>query len=253
MAADIALVTGAGQGIGAAISKRLAGDGYHVYVNDVVADRAAEVVDEIRSQGGSASSAPADISDPDGVDDMFDRVEAESGMVKALVNNAGIAGNAAIRNVTNETWDRVLSVDISGAFYCARRALSSMREAREGSIVTISSRAWLGWWGQSSYATAKAGVIGLTRALAVEMSSRNVRLNVVAPGLIDTEMLRNRDEEALQRLMKSVPTGTLGTPEDIAAATSFLLSDRARAITGQVLYVCGGKSVYAYPDWPDNP
>jgi 3-oxoacyl-[acyl-carrier protein] reductase len=183
---------------------------------------------------------------------MFDGVEADFGTVSALVNNAGIAGNAALRNITNETWGRVLSVDLSGVFYCMRRALEPMREARRGSVVTISSRAWLGWWGQSSYATAKAGVIGLTRALAVEVSSRNVRLNAVAPGLIDTEMLRNREREAFDRLLRSVPIGSLGTPDDIAAAVSFLLSDRARAITGQVLYVCGGKSVYAYPDWPDN-
>jgi (2S)-[(R)-hydroxy(phenyl)methyl]-succinyl-CoA dehydrogenase BbsD subunit len=248
--AEVALVTGAGRGIGAAISKRLAQDGYHVCVNDVVVERANEVVEDITSTGGSAASAPADISDPRSVDQMFDRIESDFGMVGALVNNAGIAGNSAIRDISNENWDRILSVDVSGVFYCLRRALGPMREAGRGAVVSISSRAWLGWWGQSAYATAKAGVVGMTRALAVEMSSRNVRLNVVAPGLIDTPMLRNRDEDALKRLMQSVPIGTLGKPEDIAAAVGFLLSSRARSITGQVLYVCGGKSVYAYPDWP---
>jgi 3-oxoacyl-[acyl-carrier protein] reductase len=124
-----------------------------------------------------------------------------------------------------------------------------MREAGAGSVINISSRAWLGWWGQSAYATAKAGVVGMTRALAVEMASKGVRLNVVAPGLIDSPMLRDRDEESFQRLLTSVPSGTLGTPEDIANAVLFLASERSRAITGQVLYVCGGKSVYAYPDW----
>lgn len=248
----IALVTGAGQGIGAAISHQLAADGHHVVVNDLDADRAEAVATEIRSAGGAATSAVADVSDSAAINAMFDRIEAELGMVTTLVNNAGIGGNAAVRNVTDDVWDRVMGIDLSSVFYCSRRALEPMREARSGSIVNIASRAWLGWWGQSSYATAKAGVVGMTRALAVEMSSRGVRLNVIAPGLIDTPMLRNRSEEALARLLESVPMRRLGSTSDIANAASFLASDRARAITGQVLYVCGGKSVYAYPDWPDS-
>jgi 3-oxoacyl-[acyl-carrier protein] reductase len=248
----IALVTGGGQGIGAAISRRLGEDGYHVFVNDLEIGRAEAVVADIQAAGGSASPAIADISDSGAVDAMYDAVEAEVGPVATLVNNAGIGGNAAIRDVTDEYWTRVLSVDLNGVLYCTRRALGPMRKNRAGSVVNISSRAWLGWWGQSAYATAKAGVIGMTRALAVEMSSRNVRLNVVAPGLIDTPLLRNRDPEVLARLMKSVPLGRVGTPEEVAEAVAFLSSDRARTITGQVLYVCGGKSVYAYPDWPDD-
>jgi len=247
--ATIALVTGGGQGIGAAISRRLAQDGFHVCVNDVVEERAATLADEIRAEGGSASPAVADISDSAAVDRMFSEVEERHGPVGALVNNAGIGGNSAIRNVTDEYWGRVLAIDLNGVLYCTRRALGPMREAQSGSVVNISSRAWLGWWGQSAYAAAKAGVIGMSRALAVEMASRNVRVNVVAPGLIDTPLLRARDPELLARLMKSVPIGRLGTPADVAHAVSFLLSDKARTITGQVLYVCGGKSVYAYPDW----
>lgn len=249
---NIALVTGGGQGIGAAISRQLGADGHHVVVNDLDLDRAATVVAEIQAAGGSGTPVVADVSDSAAIDAMFDRVEDEVGMVTTLVNNAGIGGNAAIRDITDETWDRVLSIDLSSVFYCSRRALAKMRDARVGSIVNIASRAWLGWWGQSSYATAKAGVVGMSRALAVEMSSRGVRVNVIAPGLIDTPMLRNRSEEALERLLTSVPMGRLGSTADIAHAASFLASDRARAITGQVLYVCGGKSVYAYPDWPDS-
>lgn len=250
--ARVALVTGGGQGIGAAICRRLAEDGHHVCVNDLDASRAAAVAAEIERAGGSATVAVADVSDPEAVDAMFDAVESDVGMVTTLVNNAGIGGNAAVRNVTPEYWERVLSVDLDGVLYCTRRALDRMRDARLGNVVNVSSRAWLGWWGQSAYASAKAGVVGMTRALAVEMGSRNVRVNLVAPGLIDTPLLRARDDEALERLLKSVPMGTLGTPEDIGHAVGFLASDRARAITGQVLYVCGGKSVYAYPDWPDN-
>ena len=248
----VALVTGGGQGIGAAICRRLAEDLHHVCVNDVEIERAESVVADIQAAGGSASSAIADISDSAAVDSMFDEVEAQFGAVTALVNSAGIGGNAAIRDVSDEFWARVLAVDLNGVLHCTRRALGPMRDKRAGSIVNISSRAWLGWWGQSAYATAKAGVIGMTRALAVEMASRNVRLNVVAPGLIDTPLLRNRDPEVLARLMKSVPIGRVGTPEEVAGAVAFLSSDRARTITGQVLYVCGGKSVYAYPDWPDE-
>lgn len=248
----VALVTGGGQGIGAAIGGRLARDGFHVVVNDLDDGHAGSLVEEIERDGGSASVAIADVSDSTQVDAMFDRAESEVGPVTALVNNAGIGGNAAIRNVDDDFWGRVLSVDLDGVLHCSRRALATMREHRSGSIVNVASRAWLGWWGQSAYAAAKAGVVGMSRALAVEMSSRRVRVNVVAPGIIDTPMLRDRDEDALERLMKSVPIGRAGQPADVAGAVSFLISDRARAITGQVLYVCGGKSVYAYPDWPQG-
>jgi 3-oxoacyl-[acyl-carrier protein] reductase len=246
----IALVTGGGQGIGAGISAELARAGYHVVINDLDETRAADIVSHLQSAGGSASYALADVSDSASVDGMFDRVEAEHGAVGVLVNNAGVNGNAGIRNVTDSFWDRVTSIDLDGVLHCTRRALGPMREAGAGSVVNIASRAWLGWWGQSAYAAAKAGVVGMTRALAVEMASKGVRLNVVAPGLIDSPMLRDRDEEAFQRLLTSVPAGTLGTPQDIADAVLFLADDRSRTMTGQVLYVCGGKSIYAYPDWP---
>lgn len=248
-AREIALVTGGGQGIGAAISRRLGDDGYHVVVNDLDEGRAKSIVSEIDEAGGSASSAVADVSSSESVERMFIQVEGEIGPVDALVNNAGIGGNAAIRDVDDAFWDRVLSVDLNGVFFCSRRALGAMRERRKGSIVNVASRAWLGWWGQSAYASAKAGVVGLSRALAVEMASRNVRVNVVAPGLIDTPLLHDRDDEALARLITSVPIGRTGQPIDVAGAVSFLISPRSRTITGQVLYVCGGKSVYAYPDW----
>jgi 3-oxoacyl-[acyl-carrier protein] reductase len=245
----VALVTGAGSGIGAAIARRLAADGHLVVVNDVDGSRAATTAGEIEAAGSAAIPAVADVSDSAAVDAMFDAVEAAVGPVEVLVNNAGVGGNAAIRNVTDEFWERVLSVDLHGVLYCTRRALGPMRERRSGSVVTISSRAWLGWWGQSAYAAAKAGVVGMTRALAVEFGSRNVRVNAVAPGIIDTPLLRDRDPELLDRLLMSVPLGRPGTAEEVAAAVAFLV--RSRAITGQLLYVCGGKSVYAYPDWKD--
>jgi (2S)-[(R)-hydroxy(phenyl)methyl]-succinyl-CoA dehydrogenase BbsD subunit len=247
----IALVTGGGRGIGAAISRRLAFDGYTVVVNDLDEEVAASLVLEIESAGGRATVHIADISDSSSVDAMFDRIEGAFGPVDVLVNNAGIGGNAAIRNVTDEFWDSVISVDLNGVLYCSRRAAASMRDRRAGSIVSVASRAWLGWWGQSAYAAAKAGVVGFSRALAVELSSRNVRVNVVAPGLIDTPMLRNRTAEQLDRLTTSVPIARLGQPDDVASAVSFLASSGSRSVTGQVLYVCGGKSVYAYPESAD--
>lgn len=245
----IALVTGGGQGIGAAICVGLGGSGYHVVVNDLDESRAAATVDQIRRTGGSASFSKADVSDSASVNAMFDDIERTYGSVGVLVNNAGVNGNAGIRNVTDEFWDRVISIDLDGVLHCARRALGPMREAGAGSIVNIASRAWLGWWGQSAYAAAKAGVVGLSRALAVEMASKGIRVNVIAPGLIDSPMLQDRPQEALDRLLLSVPSGTLGSPQDIANAAVFLAGDRSRAMTGQVLYVCGGKSIYAYPDW----
>jgi NAD(P)-dependent dehydrogenase (short-subunit alcohol dehydrogenase family) len=250
-ARQVALVTGGGQGIGGAICERLAADGCHVVVNDLDESRAETIVAKIHQAGGSASSAIGDVASAESVERMFAEIEDDLGPVDLLVNNAGIGGNAAIRNVDNDFWHRVLGVDLNGVFYCSRRALGPMRDRKSGSIVNVSSRAWLGWWGQSAYATAKAGVVGMSRALAIEMASRNIRVNVVAPGIIDTPLLRDRDEEALARLLKSVPIGRTGQPSDVAGAVSFLISPRARAITGQVLYVCGGKSVYAYPDWPE--
>ena len=249
---EVALVTGGGQGIGAAICHQLASDGFHVIVNDIAEERATAVAEDIAQLGGMATVAVADVSRSEPVNDMFANIETTVGPITALVNNAGIGGNAAIRNVTDDDWRRVMSIDLDSAFFCSRRALDLMRDRRQGAIVNITSRAWLGWWGQSTYASAKAGMVGLTRALAVEMSSRMIRINAVAPGLIDTPLLRNRSEEALNRLTTSVPIGTMGQPQDVAHAVSFLISDRARTITGQVLYVGGGKSVYAYPDWPDS-
>lgn len=248
---EVALVTGAGQGIGLAIALRLAADGLHVCINDLDGPRAASVVDEILRAGGAASAHPADVSDPHTIAAMFDDIESTVGPVDVLVNNAGIGGNAAIRDVSPEYWDRVRSIDLDGVLFCSRRAIATMRERRRGRIVTIASRAWLGWWGQAAYAASKAGVVGMSRALAVEVASRNIRVNVVAPGLIDTPMLRDRSEEALERLLLSVPIARLGTAGDIAGAVSFLAGERSRSITGQVLYVCGGKSVYAYPDWKE--
>jgi NAD(P)-dependent dehydrogenase (short-subunit alcohol dehydrogenase family) len=249
---QIALVTGGGQGIGASICAELGRAGYHVVVNDLDEARAAALVDEIQGSGGRASFALADVSNSGSVDAMFDRVERDHGPVAVLVNNAGVGGNAGIRNVTDAFWDRVTSIDLDGVLHCTRRALGPMRDAGSGSVVNIASRAWLGWWGQSAYAAAKAGVVGLTRALAIEMASKGVRLNVVAPGLIDSPMLRDRSDEAFERLLTSVPSGTVGTPQDVADAVLFLAGDRSRTVTGQVLYVCGGKSIYAYPDWPDE-
>lgn len=248
----LAVVTGGGQGIGAAICRRLAVDGHHVAVNDIDGDRAATVVAEIVAGGGSAVAAIADASRSAEVDAMFDRLEDTTGPVAVLVNNAGISSNVAIRNLTDEDWRRVLSIDLDSAFFCCRRAAASMREHRRGAIVNIASRAWLGWWGQTAYAAAKAGVVGTTRALAVELASRGVRVNAVAPGMIETPMLRNRTPEALARLTNSVPVGWIGSPDDIANAVAFLASARARMITGQLLYVGGGKNVYAYPDWSDR-
>lgn len=248
----IALVTGAGQGIGAGIAWHLANAGHHVVVNDLYETRAQEVADMLCSAGHRASPLVANVADRTEIDAMFDSVERDLGPVDVLVNNAGVAGDAGIRNVTPTFWEHVGGINLDGPLWCTRRALGTMRERRSGCVLSIASRAWLGWWGQSAYAAAKAGVIGMTRALAIETASRNIRLNVIAPGLIDTPLLQAEGEDILRRLMASVPLGKPGSPDDIGAAAAFLCSDRAASITGQVLYVCGGKSVYAYPDWPGN-
>jgi len=238
----VALVTGASRGIGAAIARRLAAEGAVVAVNYAGrADAAAEVVRAIVEAGGRAKAFQADVSDPVACTALVGEVAAEFGGLDILVNNAGITRDGLLVRMSDEDWSAVIDTNLSGAFYATRAAGKIMMKARSGSIVTIASVVGLvGNAGQVNYAAAKAGLVGMTKAVARELASRNVRANAIAPGFIATEMTDALPDAAREAAAGSIALGRFGTPEDIAAAVAFLASDDAGYITGQVIAVDGG-------------
>ena len=237
----VALVTGASKGIGSAIAKALAADGWNVAVNyRSDPDGAQAVVDAIKEGGGEAQGFQADVSDG-GSKALLKQVEDEfGGPVLGLVNNAGVARDNIALQLTDEDWDVVIGTNLSPAFRLTRDALCSMIKARYGRVVNIASvvgpRANAG---QSNYAAAKAGLIGMTKTIAAEVARRGVTVNAVAPGFISTDMTA---ELATDEIVKAIPARRQGTPEEVAAAVRFLASDDAGYVTGTTLYVDGGMS-----------
>ncbi|MGY4647226.1 SDR family NAD(P)-dependent oxidoreductase [Mycobacterium sp. URHB0021] len=247
VAGGIAVVTGAASGIGLAIARELAACGSSVAVADINPDAADLAATEIVDEGGKALAVTVDVASRPSVEAMFTRIGSELGPIDILVNNAGISIDRGVRSISDDDWQRTIAVNQTGVFLCSQAAARSMIPRRTGRIINIASRAWLGWWGQLAYASSKGGVVSATRALAIEVAKYGITVNCVAPGLIDTPLLRSEPAEVMARLLRAQPTGTLGSPADVAHAARFLASGGAAAITGQVLYVCGGKSLYAQP------
>ena len=237
-----ALVTGASRGIGRTIALTLAARGYHVYVNySSNIERAQNVLSQIQASGGHGELCPFDVSQSAAVDVAFEAIGKSRGPLSVLVNNAGITADALLVRMKDEDLDRVIDVDLKGAIYCTRAAAKQMMRSRSGSIIQISSVIGeMGNAGQSAYAAAKAGLIGFSKAVAKELASRTVRVNVITPGFIDTEMTEVLTDAQKEVILRNIPVGSLGKPEDVAHLTAFLASPESRYITGQVIGVNGG-------------
>lgn len=243
-----AIVTGAGSGIGRAIAKRLASDGLSVAVVDLDEDSAREVASEISEEKKQGSAfGGVDVSDRSQVDATVARVRDELGPVLVLVNNAGISGFKEFLKIDDQTWNRMMAVNLNGPYYFAQAVLPDMVEAGWGRIVNISSSsAQSGQQYMVHYASSKAGLIGFTKSLALEFAPKGITVNTIPPGFVDTPMLRSSEERGLlggtvEETAQRIPVRRAGRPEDIAAACSFLVSEEAGYITGQVIGVNGGR------------
>jgi 3-oxoacyl-[acyl-carrier protein] reductase len=237
----VALITGASRGIGRAIAQRLAAEGAIVYAGARDAAKLGEAAGEIAAAGGKAFPVALDVADRTSVDAALKTILDAQGRIDCLVNNAGITRDNLMLRMKAEEWDQVLATNLTGTFLCTQAVLKPMIRQRSGRIICISSVVGQsGNAGQANYAASKAGLIGFAKSIAHEVASRNITVNVVAPGLIDTDMTRAITGSAQEDWASKIPLKRLGTPEDIAAAVCFLASDEAAYITGQVLAVNGG-------------
>ncbi len=234
----IALVTGAAKGIGKAISERLISEGYFTILVDIDDENGKKLENPTKSKYYNC-----DISNENSVSELFEFVKTNYGQLDVLVNNAGIIKDNMIWKMPAEDFDKVVEINLKGCWLMCKSAGIMMREQNNGRIINIASRAWLGNRGQSNYAASKAGVVSLTRVLALELGKYNVLVNAIAPGLIDTPLTKKLPENVIESLIKTQPTKSIGSPENIAQTVSFLANPETEFITGQVIYVDGGKNI----------
>ncbi len=239
MSRTITLITGASRGIGKAVAKRFAKEG-HFVIGTATTEKGAALIDEYLQDSGGIGRV-LDVRDGAQIEKLFEEIESVYGAVHVLVNNAGITQDGLLMRMKDEDWNNVINTNLSSVYRMSKRAVRGMMKARRGRIINISSVvAQMGNAGQSNYAATKAGVEGFSRTLAREIGSRQITVNSVAPGLIETDMTDDMDERLLNSMLNAVPIGRLGQPEDIAAAVLFLASDEASYITGAVIPVNGG-------------
>lgn len=235
------MVTGASRGIGRACALALADAGARVVVAARAVDKLEEVASEIRAQGREAYVAELDLASPDSIQAAFAKASSEFGRIDILVNNAGVTRDGLALRMKKADWDAVLNTNLSGAFFSTQQVLQGMLRARWGRIINITSVVGeMGNPGQANYVASKAGLIGLTKSLALELSSRNITVNAVAPGLIETDMTAALSQELKDNMLSHIPLRRFGKAEDVAAAVRYLASDEAAYITGHILDVNGG-------------
>lgn len=241
----IVLVTGAGRGIGASIAKRFASEGAEVIVNYSGNDEAAQkTVDEITVTGGQAQKYKCSVNDSESVKVMIDEIIKEFGRIDILVNNAGITKDGLMLRMTDEDFDRVIDVNLKGTFNCTKYVSKYMLKQKSGKIINISSVVGLsGNAGQVNYSASKAGIIGITKSAAKELSSRGITVNAVAPGYVDTDMTKVLSDNIRNEILKNIPLQRMGNVEDISNCVAFLASEDASYITGQVISVDGGMHI----------
>lgn len=238
--AKIAAVTGCSRGIGQGIALRLAEEGATLILNDVSEEALRDTAELVQATGRALITLPGDVTDPSLADQLIALAVERFGTLDIIVNNAGINRDAILHRMTDEQWQEVLGVDLSGVFYMTRAAARHMRTRNTGRIVNISSGSWLGNVGQANYAAAKAGVVGLTKTAARELAPRGVTANAICPGFIDTTMTRGIPAAIREKVIERIPMGRAGTPRDVANLVAFLASDDAAYITGEVINVGGG-------------
>jgi 3-oxoacyl-[acyl-carrier protein] reductase len=237
----VALITGASQGIGRACALKLAASGATVVVAARNQEKLTELVDQIKAVGGKAAAVPVDVADEEQVKTAFKAALGQFGKIDILVNNAGITRDQLVMRMKRADWDSVLSTNLTSAYLCIQQVIGSMLKQRWGRIINITSVfGQMGQAGQANYAASKAGLIGLTMAIAREVGSRNITCNAVAPGFIETAMTSGFSDDFRQNALKAIPLGRVGTPEDVASSVAFLASEQASYITGHVLSVNGG-------------
>jgi 3-oxoacyl-[acyl-carrier protein] reductase len=236
-----ALVTGASRGIGRACALALAASGARVAVAARNAEQLESLAGEIRARSGEAFVAPMDLSAPESIKEGIAKVAKDFGSIAILVNNAGITKDGLAMRMKQPDWDVVIATNLTGAFVAIQQVLPAMMRERWGRIINISSLVGeMGNAGQANYAASKAGLIGLTKSIAQEMGSRNITVNAVAPGYVETDMTQGLSEELKQKMIANIPLKRIGRPDDVAAAVRFLASEEAGYITGHVLSVNGG-------------
>ncbi|MGD0502143.1 MAG: 3-oxoacyl-ACP reductase FabG [Steroidobacteraceae bacterium] len=236
---EVALVTGASRGIGAAIAARLSADGARVVGTATTPEGAARISEALKAQGGRG--AVLEVTSQQSIDALITEIESKEGPISILCNNAGITRDMLLLRMKQEDWDAVMETNLASVFRLSKAVLRGMMKARKGRIISIASIVGLtGNPGQANYAAAKAGMIAFTKSLAREVGSRNITANVIAPGFIDTDMTRALNEAQRTTLRTQIPLGRLGLPVDIAAAAAFLASAEAGYITGETLHVNGG-------------